>query len=223
MPNPNCLSTGAGCENLCSFCQSVKTKRAAAKPAQTASKPRKPAAKKQVVAAPDYTGCPKIFMGVDPALRANGFWVCVIDRIFNTATFHPCKHLGEFVKLLNREMPIAVTVENSNLEKRIYKVKDKDGNLKNGNQISVGKNMGVSQAATDIAQEYSVIKSGISPTTKGAKITNEAVFQGVVRSNLLTLVGYKPGESPGQDQRDALKLALICEQSYKLYRKSLKS
>jgi hypothetical protein len=163
-------------------------------------------------------GCPDKFIGVDPALRENGFWVCVIDRLLNTATLHPCKHLGEFVKLLNREMPIAVTVENSNLQKKHF-----DEKTGVGGALSVGKNQGVSQAATDIAQEYSVIPAGISPKAKGAKITNEAVFQGVVRSNLLTLVGYKPGKQPGQDQRDALKLALICEQSYKLYRKSLKS
>jgi len=217
MPNPNCLNYGKKCDEICATCQSIQTKRAAAKPAKTTAKPRKPAAKKQVVAAPDYMGCPDKFIGVDPALRANGFWVCVIDRILNTATFHPCKHLGEFVKLLNREMPIAVTVENSNMQKAVF---DKKSGV--GGAISVGKNQGVSQAATDIAQEYSVIPAGISPKAKGAKIVNEAVFQGVVRSNLLTLVGYKPGESPGQDQRDALKLALICEQGYKLHLKSLK-
>jgi hypothetical protein len=83
----------------------------------------------------------------------------------------------------------------------------------------VGKNMGVSQAATDIAQEYSEIPSGISPQNKGAKVTNEAVFQGIVRANTLTLTKYKAGNGIGQDQRDALALALRAEQAYKIHLK----
>lgn len=161
-------------------------------------------------------GIPTTFIGVDPALRAGGFWVCVICRVENIATFLPCKHLGEFVRIVHDANPIAVLVENSNLQKNMFA---KMAHTGVGGALSVGKNMGVSQAATDIASEYSQIPSGISPQEKGAKIVNESVFSSHVRANGLTLSGYKPGESPGQDQRDAFKIACICEQQYRLHLK----
>ena len=159
------------------------------------------------------------FIGVDPALRKGGFWMCIICRVDNTATFVPCKHLGEYVRILQDANPVAVIVENSNLQKNIFARNTHSGI---GGAISVGKNMGVSQAATDIAQEYSVIQCGISPQDKGAKITNEALFQGIVRSNTLTLTKYKAGNGIGQDQRDAFCLALRAEQQYKMYLKTKK-
>jgi len=159
------------------------------------------------------------FVGADPALRENGFWVCVICRIDNTATFKPIKNLGVFARLLQDVCPAAVCVENSNLQKNVF-AKMKHTGI--GGALSVGKNMGVSQAATDIADEYSAIPSGISPQAKGMKITNETVFQGIARANNLTLHGYKPGQSPGQDMRDALKLALIAEQRYLITMKAKK-
>ena len=157
------------------------------------------------------------FIGVDPALRAGGFWVCIICRVDNTATFKSCKHLGDFVRILQDADPIAVTVENSNLQKAMF---DKKGGI--GIAISVGKNMGVSQSAADIADQYSVVPSGISPKQKGAKVTNEAIFQGIAKANNLTLTNYKAGDGIGQDQRDAMMLALIAEQEYKLLIKSKK-
>ena len=154
------------------------------------------------------------FIGVDPALRAGGFWMCIICRVDNTATFKGCKHLGDFVRILQDANPAAVIVENSNLQKAMF---DKRGGI--GIAISVGKNMGVSQSAADIADQYSVIPTGISPQKKGAKITNEFIFQGIVRSNGLKLTNYKAGNGIGQDQRDAFHLALIAEQQYKLHLK----
>ena len=154
------------------------------------------------------------FIGVDPALRAGGFWLCIICRVDNTATFKSCKHLGEFVRILQDATPAAVTVENSNLQKAMF---DKKGGV--GVAISVGKNMGISQAAADIADQYSEIPTGISPKKKGAKVTSDTVFQGIVRANGLTLTGYKGAIKAAQDQRDALMLALIAEQQYKLFLK----
>lgn len=151
------------------------------------------------------------FIGADPALRAGGFWVCIICRVENTATFKSCKHLGDFVRILHDASPIAVKVENSNLQKAMF---DKKGGI--GIAISVGKNMGVSQSAADIADQYSAIPSGISPKNKGAKVISEPLFQGIAKANNLTLENYKAGNGIGQDQRDAMMLALIAEQEYKL-------
>lgn len=167
---------------------------------------------------PKHTGgIETTFVGVDPALRKNGFWVCIICRIEQTATFKTCKHLGEFVRLLIDAAPAAVIVENSNMQKK--KFNEKTGV---GGALSVGKNMGVSQAATDIAQEFSAIPAGISPKQKGAKVVDERLFQSAVTAHGLTLVGYKKGTGMGQDQRDAFKLACIAEQQYRLYKKTLK-
>lgn len=159
------------------------------------------------------------FIGVDPALRKGGFWVCIICRIEHTATFKTCRHLGEFVQLLIDANPAAVIVENSNLQKNVFA---RNAHAGIGGALSVGKNMGVSQAAADIAQGFSCIPSGISPQQKGAKVVSEALFQSAVNAHGLTLVGYKKGTGIGQDQRDAFKLACIAEQQYRLYKKSLK-
>lgn len=164
---------------------------------------------------PPRTHVATTFVGVDPALRKGGFWLCIICRVDNTATFKTCKHLGEFVRILQDCEPAAVIVENSNLQKAVF---DKKSGV--GGAISVGKNQGVSQAAADIANQYSAIPSGISPKQKGAKVVNETVFQGIVRANNLTLTKYKAGDGIGQDQRDALMLALIAEQQYKLLLKT---
>lgn len=159
------------------------------------------------------------FVGVDPALRKGGFWVCIICRIEHTATFKSCKHLGEFVQLLIDANPAAVIVENSNLQKNVFA---RNAHAGIGGALSVGKNMGVSQAATDIAQGFSCIPSGVSPQQKGAKVVSESLFKSAVTAHGLTLVGYKKGTGIGQDQRDAFKLACIAEQQYRLHKKTQK-
>jgi len=150
------------------------------------------------------------FIGVDPALRKGGFWVAIICRVDNTVTFKACEHLGVFVQMLIDLEPKGVIVENSNLQKAFFNQK-----AGTGGALDVGKNMGISQAATDIARGFSSIEPGISPKQKGAKITNEAVFRGILRANNLTPINYK-GNKTEQDKRDALQLALICEQQVKL-------
>lgn len=190
----------------------MSAKRIGRKEAEMKAKPTKPA--------PQRTGgIETTFIGVDPALRKGGFWVCIICRIEHTATFKPCKNLGEFVRILIDADPAAVIVENSNLQKNVFARNAHSGI---GGALSVGKNMGVSQAATDIAQEFSVIPAGISPQQKGAKVVDERLFQSAVAAHGLTLVGYKKGTGMGQDQRDAFKLACIAEQQYRLHIKSLK-
>lgn len=150
------------------------------------------------------------YIGVDPALRKDGFWVCIICRIENTATFKSCADLGEFVWMLVDLEPRGVIVENSNLQKAFFNQK---AGL--GGAIDVGKNMGISQSATDIARKFSQIEPGISPKQKGAKVTNDLIFRGILKANNLTPINYK-GNKTEQDKRDALMLALICEQQCKI-------
>ena len=153
------------------------------------------------------------FIGVDPALRKDGFWTAIICRVDNTVTFKKCDHLGQFVRLLIDADPIGIVVENSNMQKNMFNQK-----VGIGGALDVGKNMGVSQAATDIAREFSIIPPGISPKQKGAKITNLPLFDGILKANNLTPIGYRRNAS-NQDQRDAAQLALICEQQVKLHLK----
>jgi len=82
------------------------------------------------------------------------------------------------------------------------------------------KTRGVRQAATEIARKFSSIEPGISPKQKGAKVTNEALFQGILKANNLTPINYK-GKKGEQDKRDALMLALICEQQVRVRGKIL--
>lgn len=179
--------------------------------AKQATKPKITKEKKQK---PEREHIKTTFVGVDPALRKGGFWLCIICRVENTATFKSCAHLGEFVRILQDCEPAAVTVENSNLQKAVF-----DSKSGVGGAISVGKNMGVSQAAADIADQYSEIPSGISPKQKGAKVKNHPLFHSICKSNNLTLCGYKGDIEAAQDQRDCLMLALIAEQQYKLHLK----
>lgn len=188
------------------------SKRINRKDAERKAKPNKPTQRRT-------GGIETTFIGVDPALRKGGFWVCIICRIEHTATFKMCNHLGVFLRILIDADPAAVIVENSNLQKNVFARNAHSGI---GGALSVGKNMGVSQAATDIAQEFSVIPAGISPQQKGPKVVDERLFQSAVAAHGLTLVGYKKGTGMGQDQRDAFKLACIAEQQYRLHMKSLK-
>jgi len=195
----------------------VAAKKGALKPATSqkpATKPR-PKAKLKFSAQPD--AITTSFIGVDPALRVGGFWVAIICRIENTVTFKTCKDLGEYVGILQDVNPIAVVVENSNLQKPMF---DKRAGI--GGAISVGKNMGVSQAATDIARRFSSIEPGISPKQKGAKVTNVSTFDAILRANNLQPVNYKGGETNAQDKRDAAMLAMRAEQTYNMVKRAIK-
>ena len=191
------------------------TSETAKKASDAMSKPAKQKRAKVQKAKPEREHIKTTFVGVDPALRKGGFWLCIICRVDNTATFKSCAHLGEFVRILQDCEPAAVTVENSNLQKAVF-----DSKAGVGGAISVGKNMGVSQAAADIADQYSEIPTGISPKQKGAKVKNHALFHSICAANNLVLCGYKGDIDAAQDQRDCLMLALIAEQQYKLHLKA---
>lgn len=154
------------------------------------------------------------FIGVDPSFRKGGFAICAINRDDNTATMRTLKNLGEFLTWLHHYTPAHVIVENSNLQNLTF---DLTGGALVAARKSrdVGKNMAISQCAADIAQTFCQYDVSISPKQKGAKIENEAVFQGLVRANGLKLVNYK-GNKGEQDKRDAFKLALIAEQQFKI-------
>ena len=79
--------------------------------------------------------------------------------------------------------------------------------------------MGISQAATDIAREFSQVEPGVSPKQKGAKVENLALFRGILKANNLEPVNYKDNKA-AQDKRDACMLALMCEQKVRVHLKA---
>lgn len=157
---------------------------------------------------------PTTFIGVDPALRKGGFTVAIICRVENTVTFKTCAHLGEFVRLLIDADPAGIVVENSNMQRAYFNPKAGIGGA-----LDVGKNMGISQAATDIAREFSQVEPGVSPKQKGAKVENLALFRGILKANNLEPVNYKDNKA-AQDKRDACMLALMCEQKVRVHLKA---
>jgi hypothetical protein len=161
---------------------------------------------------------PLVFIGVDPSFREGGFAVCVINRNDNTATMHIINRFMEYLKLLEQYSPAHVIVENSNLQNATFDLTGSVSVIARKSR-DVGKNMGISQCAADAAQLLCKYEVSISPLKKGAKIENEAIFQGLVRANGLKLVNYK-GNKGEQDKRDALKLALIAEQQYKIQKRA---
>jgi hypothetical protein len=125
----------------------------------------------------------KIYVGIDPAFRNNGFCICCID------TTEDC----------------IVCVENSNLQNETF---DLTGNklVVAKKSRSVGKNMAVSQNTVDnlLANNYRVVD--LSPKDKGAKYTDH-IFQNVAKGE-----GHKVPKKVSQDAMDAYKLALLARQ-----------
>jgi len=76
-----------------------------------------------------------------------------------------------------------------------------------------GRNVGCNQAVSELAYRSAVLQYGarnvfqVSPKEKGVKITDTSVFFGIMKQEGILL----PPGATNQDQRDAAKLALICQ------------
>ena len=142
-------------------------------------------------------------IGIDPAFRAGGFSLCIIDG--SKVTFKTFKNgfLGFCTWFYNDSPPAAVVcVENSNLTKASFDI--------SGNKFviakkarNVGKNQAISQNTADLcATKYKIIN--VTPKQKGKK-WNKEIFNNVLESE-----GHQiEKKRTNQDERDAYKLALI--------------
>ena len=150
----------------------------------------------------------KLFIGIDPAFRQGGFLVAIIDRSDNTVNYISCQNgFIDFYKWFNSESPTdaIVCIENSNLQNTTFNG-HKNKNVAARMSRDAGKNQAISQITVDLCKtKYKVID--LSPKSKGKKWTNKE-YKGVLKSEGLSV----SKKTSNQDERDALKLALIAFQ-----------
>lgn len=152
----------------------------------------------------------KIFIGIDPAFRTNGFAVAVIDED-RTVAFRTFKDgFLSFSSWLLHDVPSTaiVAVENSNLQGKTLFNRYRTGSTAKqvSTALSVGKNMATSQMTTDLCK--AVLGVGqvldISPEAKGRKLSHK---EATSLARLFKIKNWPA--STNQDKRDAFKLATM--------------
>ena len=164
-----------------------------------------------------------IYVGVDPAFRKNGFWAAILDaekrmtfKAFDLLTWH------DWLRSDDAPAVCFLMVENSNLDNQTYK-RHLTGTI--GEKLRKSRNVGANQSVSELAYISALRRYGprfafeISPEAKGQKITDQRVFEGLMRQEGIT---FPPGEfdkkESAQDKRDAAKLAVIMRRKVKLER-----
>ena len=173
----------------------------------------------------------KIYVGIDPAFRKNGFCICCVDTTDNSVSFKTVKNgLLDFFSWVLNDAPTKedciICVENSNLQdtffythraisggalltaKQAHCIKSR---LLNPNEAAkanrdVGKNMATSQIAVDFLAIHNYTVVDLSPKDKGAKY-NDSTFQSVAKS-----AKHSVPKKATQDEMDAYKLAGLAKQ-----------
>lgn len=152
-----------------------------------------------------------VYIGVDPAFRAGGFWAAILDMRDKSVAFKKFASVLAFHDWLRSgDSPLScfVCVENSNMQNINFDMA--------GNKAEVarkGRNVGCNQAVSQLAYDSALARYGpervyqVSPAMKGNKYT-PGQFGAVVKSDGVTL----PKGSQNQDCRDAYKLAFIAKQ-----------
>jgi predicted type IV restriction endonuclease len=158
----------------------------------------------------------KHFIGVDPAFRENGFYVC--ELVGNEVMFIKIKQFIDFIKYIDNlsdtKIESYICIENSNETNHTF-ISPKVKSLAAREKISrdVGKNQAVSQMSVDYAN-YRLMFGiySVSPAEKGIKWDHLTTLA-VAKSNGHELIRYK-GLAVEQDKRDAYKLATIAKSKY---------
>lgn len=164
-----------------------------------------------------------IFIGVDPAFRDGGFYVCSIFG--NLVEFIKMNSFLDFVRFIDSIADAGVEcyicIENSNETNHTFISKHiKSAVAREKISRDVGKNQAVSQMAVDYSKyriKFGTIYS-VSPAEKGIKWTNKQ-FQISIKSLAQEIINYGKGN---QDKRDAYKLALKAKYEYFLTRNKKK-
>ena len=151
-----------------------------------------------------------VYIGVDPAFRAGGFWACVLDmqdRSVRFIAYRDLLHWHDWLRSGDAPDQAFVAVENSNAQNKTF-ARHLTGKV--SEQVRKSRNVGTNQAVSQLAYESAVRHYGqsrvfsVSPQDKGRKYT-PAQFAQVVQQDGVTL----PPGTNNQDQRDAYKLADI--------------
>jgi hypothetical protein len=156
------------------------------------------------------------YIGVDPAYRENGFYVCEIRE--KIVVFYKMKMFIDFVKyidaLADSTTDVTICIENSNETNHTFispKVKSPAAREKISRDV--GKNQAISQMSVDYCNY--IIGSGIhsvSPAEKGMK-WSDMITKAEAKNHELEFFNYK-GLVSEQDKRDAFKLALRAKFEY---------
>lgn len=152
----------------------------------------------------------RIFIGVDPAFRAGGFWACLIDRKISEVRFERFDNVLAWFGWLQWSAPFCfIAVENSNEQNASFDMSGTKAEVARKAR-NVGTNQAVSQLAVEAVRRVlgGECVWSVSPEKKGAK-WDEKTAQAVAKSERLEI----PAKT-NQDQRDALKLALLAEREY---------
>lgn len=157
-----------------------------------------------------------IYIGIDPALRKDGFAICIIDED-NTIAFIVFKNgFIDFIRWLYQDAPenAVFCVENANLQQMLF---DRSGNIGTviTKALNAGKNMGISQATYDaIKSKYPKTAFGVSPKDKGKKWT-DTYFRAMCELEQHEIPKDYKGTAADQDKRDAYLLALLAKKIHK--------
>lgn len=151
-----------------------------------------------------------LYIGVDPAFREGGFYVCVLND--NIADFQQMKTFIDFVefidKIADNNVEAFICIENSNeINHTFISPKIRSAPAREKISRDVGKNQAVSQMSVDYAKyRLKVGVYSVSPAEKGTKWDNKTM-QFSLKESGYTVKNYK-GLKGEQDKRDAYKLAL---------------
>lgn len=156
------------------------------------------------------------YIGVDPAYREGGFYVCEIRGAI--VAFYKMKGFIDFVKyvdeLAENTVEVTICIENSNETNHTF-ISPTVRSPAAREKISrdVGKNQAISQMSVDYCNY--MIGQGIysvSPADKGMK-WSDLITKAEAKNHGLELFNYK-GLKSEQDKRDAFKLALRAKFEY---------
>jgi hypothetical protein len=148
----------------------------------------------------------KIFIGIDPAFRKNGFCICILDSSDQTIYFKTFKNgfLG-FSSWFLHDSPAnaVICVENSNLTKATFNMSGNKYEVARKSR-NVGKNQAISQCVCDLCEtKYKTF--GVSPREKGKKWSKEEFNRVLYQQKHVNT----KKRATNQDERDAYKLCLI--------------
>ena len=147
-----------------------------------------------------------VYIGVDPAFRAGGFAVCILDMAAKTVQFqvHDLLTFHDWLRSDDAPASAFVCVENSNLQNSNFDMTGSRAEI-----ARKGRNVGCNQAVSELAYRSALLRYGkdnvfqVSPREKGSKITDARLFGAVMRADGIT----PPKGQINQDKRDAYALA----------------
>ena len=148
-----------------------------------------------------------VVIGIDPAIRKNGFALCFYDTINKTIYFKIMDFIDFIFYVMDRDTySYKFAVENSNLQNLSFDMTGNKNVLARKSR-NVGMNQAVSQLTCDLLKRRGFEVVEISPKQKGAKLEHET-FKALTMN--MTVANYK-GLKGEQDKRDAFKIALLYE------------